>query len=126
MTLVSTFTPARPLVLVGAGKMGGALLAGWLQRGLDAKAVIVVDPSPPAEGTAFLDKAGVSVGPKPPSGIVFETSKSPSRNAGGSDTNASGEGPRPLSNPAGPTLPKGRVNVKTCSKTSKEIRESGL
>ena len=28
------------LVLVGAGKMGGALLDGWLARGLDRKSVV--------------------------------------------------------------------------------------
>ena len=27
----------RPLVLVGAGKMGGAMLDGWLARGLAPK-----------------------------------------------------------------------------------------
>ena len=29
---------AGPLVLVGAGKMGGALLEGWLRLGLDPNA----------------------------------------------------------------------------------------
>ncbi len=38
---------AAPLVLVGAGKMGGAMLAGWLARGLDPTGVVIVDPSPP-------------------------------------------------------------------------------
>lgn len=33
-----------PLVLAGAGKMGGAMLTGWLASGLDPKTVIVVDP----------------------------------------------------------------------------------
>lgn len=32
------------LTLVGAGKMGGAMLTGWLAQGLDPKKVIVVDP----------------------------------------------------------------------------------
>jgi pyrroline-5-carboxylate reductase len=34
------------LVLVGAGKMGGALLEGWLRFGLDPKHVAVVEPQP--------------------------------------------------------------------------------
>ena len=34
------------LVLLGCGKMGSALLAGWLADGLPAKAVWVVDPAP--------------------------------------------------------------------------------
>jgi len=35
---------AGNLVLAGAGKMGGAMLTGWLAQGLDPKRVIVVDP----------------------------------------------------------------------------------
>jgi pyrroline-5-carboxylate reductase len=34
------------LVLLGCGKMGSALLAGWLARGLAASAVTVLDPAP--------------------------------------------------------------------------------
>lgn len=33
-----------PLVLVGCGKMGGALLSGWLERGLAAAETFVVEP----------------------------------------------------------------------------------
>ena len=35
------------LVLVGAGKMGGALLQGWLRSGIDAKEIVALDPRPP-------------------------------------------------------------------------------
>src|SRR5262245_9180444 len=35
-----------PLLLVGCGKMGGALLRGWLARGVAGKDVFVVDPAP--------------------------------------------------------------------------------
>jgi len=35
-----------PLVLVGCGKMGGALLRGWLARGVDPKLVSAVDINP--------------------------------------------------------------------------------
>ena len=35
-----------PLVLVGCGKMGGALLRGWLSRGVPGKDVFVIDPNP--------------------------------------------------------------------------------
>ncbi|MCC6982789.1 MAG: pyrroline-5-carboxylate reductase [Bauldia sp.] len=59
MSSFPTITPARPLVLVGAGKMGAALLAGWLRRGLDPKAVIVVDPAPPEDSRAILREAGI-------------------------------------------------------------------
>lgn len=36
-----------PLLLVGAGKMGGALLTGWLDGGLDPDSVFVRDPAAP-------------------------------------------------------------------------------
>ena len=36
---------AGPLLLVGCGKMGGALLAGWLARGLKPGEVRVVEPA---------------------------------------------------------------------------------
>jgi len=35
---------AAPLLLVGCGKMGGALLGGWRARGLDPAAIVVVEP----------------------------------------------------------------------------------
>ena len=50
-----------PLVLVGAGKMGGAMLAGWLARGLDPKLVFVQDPGPPPEVSALLKQHGIAV-----------------------------------------------------------------
>ncbi len=34
------------LVLAGAGKMGGAMLDGWLTRGLEPKNVSVIEPEP--------------------------------------------------------------------------------
>ena len=38
------------LLLVGCGKMGGALLSGWLDQGLAPEAVTVVEPYPAAMG----------------------------------------------------------------------------
>lgn len=49
------------LVLVGAGNMGGALLAGWLERGLPAGQILVQDPAPPPRIAALLAKHGVRV-----------------------------------------------------------------
>lgn len=34
-----------PLILVGCGKMGGALIAGWLARGVPANGLIVIEPN---------------------------------------------------------------------------------
>ncbi len=47
------------LLLVGCGKMGGAMLAGWLSRGLAAGDVVVQDPAPPSEIAALLEAKGV-------------------------------------------------------------------
>ncbi len=38
------FPGATPLLLVGAGKMGGAMLARWLELGLDRQYLTIVDP----------------------------------------------------------------------------------
>ncbi len=40
--------------------MGGAMLAGWLERGLDPALVYVLDPGPPPEVSAILDKFGIA------------------------------------------------------------------
>ncbi len=63
-------TPARPLVLVGAGKMGGALLAGWLARGLPPAAIRVLDPAPPPASADFLAAAGLAADASVPAGIT--------------------------------------------------------
>jgi pyrroline-5-carboxylate reductase len=44
MKAISVFTSDKPMVLIGCGKMGSALLDGWLNAGLDPKAVYIVDP----------------------------------------------------------------------------------
>ena len=51
------------LVLIGAGKMGGALLEGWLRLGLDPATTAVIDPYPSAEMKALCEKAGVRLNP---------------------------------------------------------------
>lgn len=53
------------LLLVGAGKMGAALLEGWLRLGLAPSAVSVVDPSPPPDVAAMLELNGIRVNPAP-------------------------------------------------------------
>jgi pyrroline-5-carboxylate reductase len=44
------------LVLVGAGKMGGAMLEGWLKSGIRPEQVVALDPAPPPETLALLQK----------------------------------------------------------------------
>lgn len=49
----------RPLVLVGAGKMGGALLSGWLDKGLAPAQVFVRDPQPSADIARLVAERGI-------------------------------------------------------------------
>ncbi len=50
------------IVLAGAGKMGGAMLTGWLARGLDPKRVVVIEPYPSGEISALVTQ-GVRLNP---------------------------------------------------------------
>jgi pyrroline-5-carboxylate reductase len=54
-------TLAGPLLLVGCGKMGSALLQGWLARGLPAAEVAVVEPD--AAARARVAASGVAAAP---------------------------------------------------------------
>lgn len=59
---------ARGLVLLGCGKMGSAMLAGWLERGLPPAAVHVIDPAP----SDWLKASGVALaGDLPPDPAVL-------------------------------------------------------
>jgi len=51
------------LVLVGAGKMGAALLDGWLRLGLDPKTIAVIEPQPAPE-IAALTARGLKLNPE--------------------------------------------------------------
>lgn len=44
------------LVLVGCGKMGGAMLEGWLKSGVRPDQVVALDPAPPPEILALLQQ----------------------------------------------------------------------
>src|SRR4029077_496165 len=50
------------LVLIGAGKMGGAMLQGWLALGLDPKRIAIVEPKLSAD-IAALQARGVRINP---------------------------------------------------------------
>ncbi|ARO31085.1 MULTISPECIES: pyrroline-5-carboxylate reductase [Rhizobium] len=54
------FSPANPVVLIGAGNMGGAMLSGWLKSGVPGSAVIVVDPGPSSAMLATIKEAGAT------------------------------------------------------------------
>ncbi|HYV69033.1 MAG TPA: pyrroline-5-carboxylate reductase [Pseudolabrys sp.] len=57
------------LVLVGAGKMGSAMLDGWLARGLDPKKIIVIEPEP-VKAVKALARRGVKLNPKDKVGVA--------------------------------------------------------
>jgi pyrroline-5-carboxylate reductase len=50
------------VVLAGAGKMGGAMLSGWLAQGLDPTRAAVIEPHPSEDIRAYLAK-GVRLNP---------------------------------------------------------------
>ena len=58
MSTLSDFSGT--LVLVGAGKMGGAMLQGWLALGLDPQKIAVVEPRP-ADEIVALAARGVRI-----------------------------------------------------------------
>ncbi len=53
--------PGR-LVLLGAGKMGSAMLEGWLARGLDPRKLTVLEPHPPKIVTTLV-RRGAALNP---------------------------------------------------------------
>ncbi|MDP4006771.1 pyrroline-5-carboxylate reductase [Methylobacterium sp. NEAU K] len=54
------------LVLAGAGKMGGAMLAGWLDAGLDPHATTIIDPVPSREIADLCARRGLRLNPPDP------------------------------------------------------------
>lgn len=60
-----TLSLGGPLILVGAGKMGGAMLLGWLERGLDPAATYILDPAPAPAITELTKERGINLATKP-------------------------------------------------------------
>ena len=66
----------QTLVLVGAGKMGGAMLRGWLAGGLPAAGVTLIDPHPAPDMVALAAQWGLSLNPAegetaPPEALIL-------------------------------------------------------
>jgi pyrroline-5-carboxylate reductase len=55
---------SETILLVGAGKMGGAMIEGWLRLGLAAKNVAVIEPQPTGEISALAER-GLRLNPSP-------------------------------------------------------------
>ncbi len=51
------------LVLIGAGKMGSAMLEGWIARGLNPKKLVVIEPQP-SKALKALARRGLTLNPK--------------------------------------------------------------
>ena len=54
------------LMLAGAGKMGGAMLAGWLDAGLDPRRTTLIDPVPAREIVDLCARDGIALNPPDP------------------------------------------------------------
>lgn len=68
MTGASSTVSRMPdsLVLAGAGKMGGAMLAGWLDAGLDPRRTTIIDPVPAREIADLCARRGIALNPPDP------------------------------------------------------------
>ena len=53
----------QSLVLIGAGKMGGAMLEGWLRIGMDPKGISLIDPKPSDEMVDLAAAKGMLLNP---------------------------------------------------------------
>jgi pyrroline-5-carboxylate reductase len=51
-----------PVLLLGAGRMGGALLRGWLAKGIAPSAIAVEEPAPSPELRLLLRQHGIASG----------------------------------------------------------------
>ncbi len=52
---------AGPVLLIGAGKMGTAMAAGWLRAGLPGSSLILVDPAPHESVVEFAATSGATL-----------------------------------------------------------------
>ena len=58
-----TTDPQPSIILLGAGKMGFAMLQGWRAQGLTGANTIVLDPQPSADLTAFCAQHAIALNP---------------------------------------------------------------
>lgn len=69
--MTGSATPS--LLLVGGGKMGGAMLEGWLKRGIPAGQIAVLDPHPSPWLTSLAAARGFALNPAIAPGHAPET-----------------------------------------------------
>jgi pyrroline-5-carboxylate reductase len=54
------------IILVGAGKMGGSMMEGWLAVGMPASGIVVIDPRPSDEMARTCADRGIALNPADP------------------------------------------------------------
>ncbi|UVC07049.1 pyrroline-5-carboxylate reductase [Rhizobium sp. TH2] len=64
-----------PIVLIGAGNMGGAMALGWIKSGIAASSIIAADPNPPEAMRVRFGEAGLNIVSAAPenikAGVIF-------------------------------------------------------
>jgi len=63
------------ILLLGAGRMGSALLGGWIESGIAPAAIAVVEPAPGAELLASSQRHGFALN-KPVSALPHRAARS--------------------------------------------------
>jgi pyrroline-5-carboxylate reductase len=58
-----------PIILIGAGNMGGAMALGWIRSGIAGSSIIAADPNPPEAMREKLASAGIGFSAGAPEGI---------------------------------------------------------
>ena len=83
----------RGLLLLGCGKMGSALLNGWLNAGLEPEQIIVLDPRP-SDWLQRLTRRGLRLNqqPKEPPAVAVIATKPQVMTSALSDLNSLGSG----------------------------------
>jgi len=62
----------KKIALLGAGNMGGAMLAGWLKSGIAGSSILILDPKASDAMAAFAAEHGVEIAATPPAGMTAE------------------------------------------------------
>jgi pyrroline-5-carboxylate reductase len=59
-----------PIVLIGAGNMGGAMALGWVKSGIAGSSIIAADPNPPEPMRTRLAEGGIQFSASAPEGVA--------------------------------------------------------
>jgi pyrroline-5-carboxylate reductase len=65
-----SLTLSGPIILIGAGNMGGAMATGWVRNGIAGSSIIAADPNPPEAMKARLSEGGIQFAAAAPEGVT--------------------------------------------------------